>query len=442
MKKRILILFTLVFALFILASCGADLTKYTVSFDAGDGVTSPDAAEVEDGKTLTAPETPAKTGYDFLGWYNGEIKWNFDTDTVKSDITLTAKWERTTYTVTFDTDGAGAVASQSVKYGDLVTPPSPPPEKAGFEFEGWHCDGDIWNFDNDTVTSDITLSAMWKPYFTVTFDTLGGSAVAPQTLLLGSKVTEPGVPTKTDCNFLGWSYNGEAWDFDEDIVTENITLIAVWDTYYTVTFDTLGGSSVAPQTLLPGSKVTEPAPAPTKSDYSFAGWTLNGEPWDFSSDVVTESITLTAVWKPILTVSFDSAGGTAVGPVTLVSGEKITAVIQNPTKSGYKFGGWYYNGNLWNFDTDTVTEGITLVAKWNAPVTVTFNTDGAGEIPPITTLYEGDLIPAPENPVKGGKYRFIAWYVGEKKWNFETDVLTGDVTLTAKWGVQTPPVII
>ncbi len=442
MKKKILTLFALVFALLLLTACNSNPTKYTVSFDGNGAVSTPDAVEVEDGKTLSMPESPVKIGHDFLGWYNGEVKWNFDTDTVIGNLTLTAKWERTTYTVTFDTDGAGAVASQSVKYGDLVTLPSPAPEKAGFEFEGWHCDGDIWNFDNDTVTSDITLSAMWKPYYTVSFDTLGGSAVAPQTLLLGSKITEPSIPTKADCEFLYWSYDGTPWDFENGTVIDNITLIAVWDTRFTVSFDTAGGSAVAPQILLPGSKVTAPTPAPTKANYAFVGWTYNGEAWNFSTDVVTSSITLTAVWKPTYTVSFDSLGGTPIDSVITIEGGKITVPAPAPTKSRYKFGGWYYAGEAWDFENDTVTGNITLTAKWNAPVTVTFDTDGAGEISPITTLYEGDLIPVPQTPNKGDKYRLIGWYVGEKKWNFETDVLTGDVTLTARWGIYTPPVII
>ena len=64
---------------------------------------------------------------------------------------------------------------------------------------------------------------------------------------------------------------------------------------YTVTFDSNGGSNVHPQTVVEGKRAYEPS-TPKKTGYQFAGWYLNGEPWLFDRNVVTEDITLTAMW--------------------------------------------------------------------------------------------------------------------------------------------------
>ena len=78
-------------------------------------------------------------------------------------------------------------------------------------------------------------------YYTVTFDTDGGSDVAAVTLLKGEKIPIPEEPSKAskDCEyvFLGWYYNGEAWDFERGVV-EDMTLVARWKAkeYYTDPF--------------------------------------------------------------------------------------------------------------------------------------------------------------------------------------------------------------
>ena len=88
------------------------------------------------------------------------------------------------------------------------------------------------------------------------------------------------------------------------------------------------------------------------------------------TDTVTRTMTLTAKWVQTHTVTFDTNGGSAVGPVTVDANSTVTEPI-DPTKSGYNFGGWYKENTFqtpWNFDTDTVTANLTLYAKWNAIV--------------------------------------------------------------------------
>ncbi len=76
-------------------------------------------------------------------------------------------------------------------------------------------------------------------YYTVTFDSDGGSEVASTSVLEGGKVVKPTNPQKSsntaEYEFLYWEYNGKEWDFEKDVVTENITLVATWKVVNTYT---------------------------------------------------------------------------------------------------------------------------------------------------------------------------------------------------------------
>ena len=140
---------------------------------------------------------------------------------------------------------------------------------------------------------------------------------------------------------------------------------------FTVTFQTNGGSEVAPASnIISGSKLTKPTD-PTKNGYTFTGWYKDDDctdEWDFDTDTVTGTRTLYAGWDEILyTVTYQSNGGSAVASVSnLSSGSKLTKPA-DPTRSGYTFAGWYQDAactDEWNFDTDTVSGNMTLYAGW------------------------------------------------------------------------------
>ena len=79
-------------------------------------------------------------------------------------------------------------------------------------------------------------------YYTVTFDSDGGSEVATLTILAGEKVSKPTDPQKSsslsEYEFLYWEYNGEEWNFEKNVVTGDLTLVAKWKkvTSYTPPF--------------------------------------------------------------------------------------------------------------------------------------------------------------------------------------------------------------
>ena len=138
--------------------------------------------------------------------------------------------------------------------------------------------------------------------YTVTFNAYGGFPTPDeQHVKSGEKAVLPADPTLKGYTFAFWylgedEQNATAYDFDTP-VTENITLTAKWNiNKYTVAFNTDGGTPVPPaQEVEYGLTATEPDPAPTKTGYTFTGWYLGDEKYDFSA-AVEQNITLTAKW--------------------------------------------------------------------------------------------------------------------------------------------------
>ena len=131
-----------------------------ITFDPNNG-DQPSTQKVnwsKDGAALTAPDpVPTNEGHSIEGWYydnNGtETKWNFDTDTVKCTMTLKAKWELSTYSVTLQTDGGTIASGKEVTgytYGTgAVLPTTNDITREGYRFDGWYADS---NFSGSPVT--------------------------------------------------------------------------------------------------------------------------------------------------------------------------------------------------------------------------------------------------------------------------------------------------
>ena len=123
--------------------------------------------------------------------------------------------------------------------------------------------------------------------YTLTFDTNGGSTIAPITQDYGTAITAPADPTKTGYTFAGWTPAIPA-----TMPAENMTIKAKWTVnQYTLTFDTNGGSAIAPITQDYGTAITAPAD-PTKTGYTFAGWTPA-----IPTTMPAENLTVTAQWR-------------------------------------------------------------------------------------------------------------------------------------------------
>ena len=147
-----------------------------ITFDPNNG-DQPSTQKVnwsKDGAALTAPDpVPTNEGHSIEGWYydnNGtETKWNFDTDTVKCTMTLKAKWELSTYSVTLQTDGGTIASGKEVTgytYGTgAVLPTADDITREGYRFDGWYTDSSFSGSPvteiTDTDTGNKTLYAKW-----------------------------------------------------------------------------------------------------------------------------------------------------------------------------------------------------------------------------------------------------------------------------------------
>ena len=188
-------------------------------------------------------------------------------------------------------DGDSEYAKQVLPSGTLATRPDAPAATPGYTFGGWNkADGTAWDYASDKVTDNITLYAKWAANtYTITFDTAGGSEIAPITQEYGTVITAPEAPTREGYTFIGW---------DKEIPTtmpaENMTVTAQWEiNQYTITFDTAGGSEIAPITQDYGTAITAPAD-PTREGYTFMGWDK-----EIPTTMPAKNITITAKWKDI-----------------------------------------------------------------------------------------------------------------------------------------------
>ncbi len=334
------------------------VNNYTVTFDTNGG-SNVAAQTVAYGTTATAPVAPTKTGYTFAGWFVGETAYDFAT-LVTADVTVKAAWTANNYEVSFDTDGADAIASVTVTYGETAAKPADP-AKTGYTFAGWFVGETEYDFATP-VTGNITIKAAWTiNSYTVTFDTTGGSDVAAQTVTYGATATAPTAPTKTGYTFAGWFVGETEYDFATPVVAD-VTVVAAWTANgYEVTFATDGGTTIDPVVVTYGETVAKPAD-PTKTGYTFAGWFVGGNAYDFATPI-TDNITIKAAWNiNSYIVAFDANGGSGDDKQSIAYGStaKIPAV---PTKPGFAFDGWYLDGAKYDFATPVTTD-ITLVAKW------------------------------------------------------------------------------
>ena len=260
--------------------------------------------------------------------------------------------------------------------------------------------------------------------YTVTFQSEGGSEVASQ-IRANTPADRPADPTKEGYTFIGW-YNGESeWNF-ADAVTEALTLTAKWQlNQYTITFDTAGGSEVAPITQDYGTTITAPA-NPAKTGYTFAGWDR-----EIPTTMPAGDMTITARWQVNqYTLTFKPENGGDDIVITQDYGTAITPPAA-PTRTGYTFAGWDRES-----PTTMPAENITLTARWTVnQYTITFKPENGGQDIVIKQDY-GTAITAPANPTKTG-YTFAGW---DK--TIPSTMPAGDMTITARWTENRVIVII
>ena len=348
---------------------------YTVTFQTN-GWELIDNQTLTYGQKVTIPQTFAtsKAHYDFVGWYTDKALtkvFNVENDVVTSSLTLYAKWNLHTYNVSYANDDEYTLDNKWYTYTDKFIQNSiRTPSKEWYTFLGWSwkdIDGQEISQENWIKYIDVTQNFFntygWKDYiftphweinhYVVTFNSDGWTEVESQNIDHGNKVTQPTAPTREWYEFAGW-YNGEnEYDFDAS-VTSNLQLKAHWTiNQYTITFDTDGGTTIAPITQDYNTAVTAPTD-PTKEWYTFDGW----DP-ELPATMPAEDVTVKAKWNiNQYTITFDTDWGNDVDPITQDYGTSITAPT-DPTKEGYTFLGWDKA-----IPATMPSENITITAQW------------------------------------------------------------------------------
>ena len=421
-KQHVIALAVLVLlaTLAVAALVGCDKTV-EITFDPGNGA-SPTTVTLTAGEVLTAPQDPVREGYTFLGWFLGGEKYTFGA--VSENMTLEARWEIDTYTVTFDTAGGTAVSPETVAHGGTATAPSDV-TREGYYFVGWYLGDEEYDFTTP-VTEDLTLVARWTLCtYNVTFDTAGGSEAAPATVAHGARAQAPTGVTREGYHLVGWYLGDEKYDFTTP-VTGDLTLVARWEiNTYRVSFDTAGGTSAAPATVAHGETVAAPEGV-TREGYDFLGWYVGNAEYDFTTPV-TGNITITAKWQiKTFTVRFVKADGTTLTTETVEWGKSATAPEPPAAEEGFLFFGW-------DKAFDCVKSDLTVTAVYTSKLTVTF-VDETGETLALRYVAKGKTVTAPDDITREG-YHLLGWYVGETAYDFSATV-EDHLTLTVKWEIN------
>ena len=355
-----------------------------------------------------------RAGYTQVGWATvdgGEKVYDFEDIYTKNEaLTLYPVWNTNKYTITFDTNGGSEIAPITQDYGTQIAAPANPTRK-GYTFKGW--DKEI---PETMPAENITVKAQWEiNQYTITFDTNGGSEIAPITQDYGTEITAPDNPTRKGYTFKGWDK-----EIPKTMPAENITLKAQWEiNQYTITFDTNGGSEIAPITQDYGTEITAPD-NPTRKGYTFKGWNK-----EIPETMPAENMTVKAQWEiNQYTIAFDTNGGSEIAPITQDYGTEITAP-DNPTRKGYTFKGWDKE-----IPETMPAENMTVKAQWEInQYTIAFDTNGGSEIAPITQDY-GTEITAPDNPTRKG-YTFKGW---DKE--IPETMPAENITVKAQWKIN------
>lgn len=450
-------------------------------------------------EAVTLPADPTKDGYIFDGWYWDEDIWaqpftaeSLLTVKLTGNMSVYAKW------VSSDNTGCAIIDSGDMTMDGKTLSIELPNAQTAFAFSEqltvspyaqYEISTDIEGRDvipsataeleeGDNVFYIQIVSgtgfnrAQYKAVvrrreiYTVTYNFGGGAADATEQVEEDQLVPSKDA-SREGYTFGGWQHQGEAWDFAADKVVGDMTLTAVWNANgYQVTFDSAGGNEIDAAEVTFGEEFT--LEVPTRLGYTFGGWKTEDEvlltdgegvgvgAWDIAADTA-----LTATWTVntynIEYNNMDGALNAESNPASYTI-EDDTIVLQDASRVGYDFVGWY-DGEQEVTEIATGSHGdIVLTAKWQiAEYSVDYVLDGgvnAVSNPSSYTMLtlggtDGSIALAEPSKVlvdyasngdgsfevAQNVYTFLGWY---KDPSFEQKVTSltldlGDVTLYAKW---------
>ncbi len=177
------------------------------------------------------------------------------------------------------------------------------------------CDSLLSILDKNVPNGDEARSA----FCAITLDTQGGTPLVPMEVKAGAKCYSPYATIKSGHNFTGWYYNGRLWDFENDTVNEDITLMAGWDIInYKIKYDLRGGNydGDMPESYNVNSANISLG-TPVREDYVFLGWEINGKKTNEIEASSAEDMTVVATWFGLEAEIMPAKGG-AKGIVSII----------------------------------------------------------------------------------------------------------------------------
>ena len=448
-------------------------TYHTVTFDTNGGSSVPTQWFFNtDMAPALQPSDPTKDGFVFAGWYNGDTKYDF-TQSVTSDITLTAKWVTTNVSTEAELKEALDTGATSIKLDSdfkLSSTLDLTDKIITIDLNGYVLTGNIQLSDNSALPNSILTIIDSRPTATHSDSSLpvGGVVNGKITLTRGSgsvshlyanggtvtgQTSLPsyagGIFCTSDTPTAFKAYVGNYGEIHGGMFYGSVNESSIKEK--TVTFMN-GSSRYALEVVADGNNVVAPISSPIKAGYDFDGWYDGDTKYTFGS-TLSDNITLTAKFSnPInYDITYNLDGGTATNPATYnVESDAIT--LNNPVKTGYTFTGWSGTGLTGeNNMTVTIAKGSTDDRAYTAHFsqnnyTVIFDTVGGSSISDKAGVkWTDQVLDGITAPTKEG-FEFTGWKCGDVTVNANTkysDLATNDtvasVTLVAQWKDITVP---
>lgn len=339
---------------------------YTMGLDGKYG--EPETTELTNTADTTATYTPA----DKIGFTVSKDSVLSGNTEPNGSLVLKVYYERNKYKLTTAVDGAES--SVSYYYGATIAKPQDPP-KEGYTFVNWLDEkGTPYTFGT-MPANDVKVTANFRiNQYTITFESEGGSYVAPITQNYATAVDTPDEPTRTGYTFGGWFEENSDTKYEfTTMPARNVTLYAKWTiNQYTITFVTDGGTEIEPITQDYGTVVNAPA-NPTKTGYAFKGWDTA-----VPSTMPAKNVTITAQWQAETYtpgIKFEANGGSwddaTYKYVPATFDADIAEPETDPERAGYNFLGWAKTDDaktaiedLGKLTTDLDDATLTYYAVW------------------------------------------------------------------------------
>ena len=333
----------------------------------------------DSGSQVTVQAYPHE-GCRFEKWSNG-VTDNPYVFNATENISLTALFLPNKYELVYKVDHE-VYKSFDVDYAQEITPEEEP-TKEGYTFSGWS------EIPTTMPAHDVEINGTFAiNQYTITFDTDGGSEIAPITQDYNSVVTPPANPTKVGHTFVGWDK-----EIPLTMPAENITIKALWTVnQYKVSF-VADGTVISEETLAYGSRIAPPE-APEKEGHTFAGWkdvpeTMPAHDIEIHGSYTVNVYTLTYQVDGKVYKEYTIAFGTEIVPEAF------------PEKEGYTFSGW--EGLPQTMPAhDVVVSGTFAINSYRAVFII-----GEDVIETRIIVY-GQPVTTPEAPEKEG-HTFAGW---------------------------------